>query len=345
MTQYRLARDEAGEVQVPIEAYWGASTQRVLEGQTAVTGQPPYPAWVWGMALIKRAAAQVNADLGLFRDKLVGEQIISADAIAQAIMVAADELLEGEYADQFRLDPLQSGALANHEMNVSEVIANLANEQLGYRLADGRKPITAEEHVNMGHTTADIASTAVRLGCLYRLEEVREALAELAVRLRQQPQAEIFALSLERNMDKLRHAAGELRRLGIGGASLEENPEYHGRMVATLSRLAPFSLYQSDNPLEALDGTADFIHFSGALRTIAQDLIRLATSYPPLPCLPAGRADLLHTAMLQLLGHDLTMLLAGQAFHTAPHTYLPLIAHNLFHSMALLINSVRAAVQ
>lgn len=343
MSEYPVEPNALAEERIPTAVYWGVQTQRTIE-QAHITGQKPYLAWVWGVALVKRAAAEVNADLGLFKDKSVGEQVISGEAIAQAIIVAADEVLEGRWQTQFVVDPFQTEAGATHDMNLNEVLASLANERLGYRLADSRKPISPQNHVNLSQTTADTLTTAARLGCLWRLDEMLAELAQLAAVLRQKQHLEIFALSLERSMDKIRHSADDLRRLGIGATALDGDPEYHSRMVAVLGRLAALTLYESDNPLEAMNGIGDFVHFSGALRTLAHELIGIAQAIPSVSYSTSAvaHAQMLHMAMLQLLGNDLTILLASQIGPTIPHPALPLIAHNLFQSMDMLINSTRA---
>jgi fumarate hydratase class II len=108
MSDYRVEKDSLGDVHVPANAYWGAQTQRAIHN-FPITGLRPYPAFVWSMAMIKRAAAEVNRDLGLFHDKQVGDKTVSGDAMAGAIMMAADEVIDGRFADQFVVDPIQAG--------------------------------------------------------------------------------------------------------------------------------------------------------------------------------------------------------------------------------------------
>ena len=101
------------------------------------------------MAMIKRAAAEVNRDLGLFTDKTAGDRAIAAADMAGAIMTAADEVIAGRWADQFVVDPIQAGAGTSHNMNLNEVIANRANELLGFGLAEKGKPVNPNDHVNI----------------------------------------------------------------------------------------------------------------------------------------------------------------------------------------------------
>lgn len=393
MTEFRIEKDSLGEVHVPRAAYWGAQTQRAIHN-FPITGLKPYPAFVWSMAVIKRAAAEVNAGLGLFADKSVGDQTINAAAIAQAIMQAADEVIAGQFADQFVVDPIQAGAGTSHNMNVNEVIANRANEILGYGLDATVKPVHPNDHVNMAQSTNDTIPTAIRLGCLWRLDELLAALEHLAealsqkavefddvvksgrthlqdavpVRLGQEFGA--YALAVRRDAAKIKQAAKGLRRLGIGGTAtgsgLNAHPEYHGRMVKTLRRLTGLELKKSDNLFESMQSLADAVHFSGALRTLAQDLARIANDFRLLSSGPAtgldeirlpavqpgssimpGKvnpvlAEMLNMAMFQVMGNDLTVLLAGQAGQLELNVMMPIIAYNLFQTMDIIINATNA---
>ncbi len=292
MADYRIEKDSIGEVQVPADAYYGAQTQRAVEN-FPISGLKPYPAFVWSMALIKRAAAEVNLDLGLLDETM-----------ANAIIQAADEVLAGKLSEQFVVDPFQAGAGTSHNMNINEVIANRANEILGHALEDPRKPINPNDHVNMAQSTNDTIPTAIRLGALWRLEELITALHRLAGALGQKAQDwddvvksgrthlqdavpvrlgqefGAYAKAVERDVEKIEQAAEGLRRLGIGGTAtgtgLNAHPEYHARMVKKLSELSGLKLYESDNLFESMQSHQDAVFFSGALRATAQDLIRIA---------------------------------------------------------------------
>jgi fumarate hydratase class II len=390
---YRIEKDSLGEVRVPADAYWGAQTQRAVHN-FPISGLIQYPAFIWGMAVIKRAAAEVNHDLALFEDKEMGEQLVTGEAMAEAIMQAADEVLEGRFHNQFVVDPIQAGAGTSHNMNVNEVIANRANEIVGFGLDTYKKPISPNDHVNMAQSTTDTIPTAIRLGCLWRLAELHETLDKLAtaleekaaefdgilksgrthlqdavpVRLGQEFGA--YALSVRRNSDKIAAAANSLRRLGIGGTAtgsgLNAHPDYHGRMVATLQRLTGLELYESDNLFESMQSMGDAVYFSGALRTLAQDLTRIANDFRLLSSGPStgldeirllavqpgssimpGKvnpvlAEMLNMAMFQVMGNDLTVLMAAQAGQLELNVMMPIIAYNLFQSMDIIINAVNA---
>jgi fumarate hydratase class II len=393
MSDYRVEKDSLGEVHVPAKAYWGAQTQRAIHN-FPITGLKPYPAFVWSMAVIKRAAAEVNSDLGLFQDKEVDGKVVSGDAMAQAIMMAADEVIDGRFADQFVVDPIQAGAGTSHNMNINEVISNLANEHLSYGLDVKPKPVHPNDHVNMAQSTNDTIPTAIRLGCLWRLDELLASLKNLAdalngkaaefddvvksgrthlqdavpVRLGQEFGA--YARAVERDREKIAQAADGLRRLGIGGTAtgtgLNAHTEYHRRMVATLGRLTGLELHESDNLFESMQSMGDAVHFSGALRTLAQDLTRIANDFRllssgpstgldeiRLPAVQPGSsimpgkvnpvlAEMLNMAMFQVMGNDLTVMMSGQAGQMELNVMMPIIAYNLFQSMDVIINSVNA---
>ena len=163
-----VLKDSMGELKVPAEALYGAQTQRAVEN-FPVSGLKPYPAFIWAMAIIKRAAAEVHNDLGLLDPKM-------ADAIIQA----SDEVVAGKLNDHFVVDPFQAGAGTSHNMNTNEVIANRANEILGYSLSDAKKPVNPNDHVNMAQSTNDTIPTAIRLGALWRVDELIEVLLVLA---------------------------------------------------------------------------------------------------------------------------------------------------------------------
>lgn len=303
MTQFRIEKDSLGELRVPADALYAAQTQRAVENYP-ISGLKQYRAFIWSMAAIKRAAAEVNLDLGLFADKEVNGQIITGEAIARAIMDAAEEVMAGQWDDQFVVDPIQAGAGTSHNMNANEVIANRANQMLGYALDDPHKPVHPNDHVNMAQSTNDTIPTAIRLGCLWRLDELLDTLDALsdalwakardfddivksgrthlqdAVPVRLGQEFGAYARAIARNADKIAEAANGLRRLGIGGTAtgtgLNAHPEYPARMVVKLEELTGLELEASDNLFESMQSQQDLVHFSAAIRTMATDITRIA---------------------------------------------------------------------
>ena len=377
---YRKERDSLGEVQVPANALYGVQTQRAVQN-FPISGLRPWRAFIWSMATIKRAAAEVNRDLGLLDEQ-------KASAIAQA----AQEVIEGRWDDQFVVDPFQAGAGTSHNMNANEVIANRATQILGGEL--GKYIVNPNDHVNMAQSTNDTIPTAIRLGALWRLDELLGAVGSLAtaldekasefddivksgrthlqdavpVRLGQEFSA--YAKAVERDGERIQQAAEGLRRLGIGGTAtgtgLNAHPEYHARMVRKLSELAGLTLYESDNLFESMQSMADAAHFSASLRTLAITLVRIANDFRllssgpstgldeiRLPAVQPGSsimpgkvnpvlAEMLDMAMFHVQGCDLTVSLASQAGQLELNVMMPIIAHNLFEEMQVMIGAVRA---
>lgn len=377
---FRIERDSLGEVAVPAEALYGAQTQRAVQN-FAISGLRPYRAFIWAMAVIKRAAAEVNCTLGLLDET-------RAAAIAQA----AQEVMDGRWEAQFVVDPFQAGAGTSHHMNINEVIANRAGQLLGEPL--GSYKVHPNDHVNMSQSTNDTIPTAIRLGCLWRLDELMGVVGELttelyekaaqfdgvvksgrthlqdAVPVRLGQEFMGYGRAVERDAERIRRAADGLRRLGIGGTAagtgLNAHPEYPARMVRRLSELTGLDLHLSDNLFESMQSMADPADFSAALRTLAITLtriandIRLLASGPTtgldeirLPAVQPGSsimpgkvnpvmAEMLNMAMFHIQGCDHTVALAAQAGQLELNVMMPVIAHHLFEMMQVLIGSMRA---
>lgn len=382
--QYRTEKDSLGEVQVPAEAYYGAQTQRAINN-FHISGLRPWRAFIWSLATIKRAAAEVNRDLGLLDAQR-----------ADAIIKAAQEVIDGKWDDQFRVDPFQAGAGTSHNMNANEVIANRAIELLGGQRGE-YKIVSPNDHVNMAQSTNDTIPAAIRLGVLWRIAEMLSVIEQLAaalevkakefdsvvksgrthlqdaVPIRLGQEFSGYAQAVRRDREKIALAADGLRRLGIGGTAtgtgLNAHPEYHARMIKKLSELSGLKLYESDNLFESMQAHSDAVFFSGAVRTLAQDLIRIANDFRLLSSGPAtgldeirlpavqpgssimpGKvnpvlAEMLDMAMFHVLGNDLTVTLAAQAGQLELNVMMPIIAHDLFEMMQVVIGSVSAFTQ
>lgn len=315
---YRIEKDSLGEVQVPAEALYGAQTQRAVQN-FPVSGLRPYPAFVWAMAAIKRAAAEVNADLGLFHDVSVGDKTVGAQAVVAAIIQAAQEVLDGSLSAHFVVDPFQAGAGTSHNMNVNEVIANRANQILGFALDDPKKPVSPNDHVNMAQSTNDTIPTAIRLGCLWRLEELLAAIDGLIAALEQKAQEfddvvksgrthlqdavpvrlgqefGAYARAVSYDRERIVAAADRLRRLGIGGTAtgtaLNAHPLYHAGMVKRLSELLGQPLRESGDLFESMQSMADPADFSASLRTLCITLTRIANDFRLLSSGPTTGLD------------------------------------------------------
>ena len=378
----RSERDSLGEIEVPGNALYGAQTMRAVHN-FPVSGLKPYRAFVWSMAIIKQAAALVHMDLGLLDEER-----------GRAIVQAAQEVIDGRWDGQFVVDPFQAGAGTSHNMNCNEVIANRANQILGYRIDDPAKPVHPNDHVNMAQSTNDTIPTAIRLGALWRLDELTGAVERLATALRAkavefdgvtksgrthlQDAVPVrlgqefggYARAVERDAGRIRRSAEGLRRLGIGGTAtgtgLNAHPEYHERMIKTLSELTGLELLESDDLFESMQSMADAVDFSASMRTLAVTLDRIANDFRllssgpstgldeiRLPAVQPGSsimpgkvnpvlAEMLNMACFHVMGNDLTVMLAGQAGQLELNVMMPIIAHNLFEMMQVLIGAVGA---
>ncbi len=378
--EFRKERDSLGEVAVPVDRLYGAQTQRAVEN-FPISRLHPWRAFIWSTAMIKRAAAEVNQELGLLDPKL-----------AEVITHAAQEVIDGQWDSQFVVDPFQAGAGTSHNMNVNEVIANRATVILGGQL--GQYLVNPNDHVNMSQSTNDVIPTAIRLGCLWRVNELTDVIRSLvdaltqkskefddvvksgrthlqdAVPVRLGQEFGAYARAVERDNERIQRTAQGLRRLGIGGTAvgsgLNAHPEYHARMVAKLSSLTGIELQESDNLFESMQSMADMVDFSASLRTLALTLIRIANDFRLLASGPAtgldelrlppvqpgssimpGKvnpvlAEMLNMAMFHIVGCDTTIALAAQAGQLELNVMMPIIAHELFESMQVVIGAVRA---
>ncbi|MGH2621995.1 MAG: aspartate ammonia-lyase, partial [Anaerolineales bacterium] len=333
------------------------------------------------IATIKRAAAEVNAELGLLDRELAG-----------VIGRAAQEVVEGNWDQEFVVDPFQAGAGTSHNMNANEVIANRATVLLGGGLGEYR--VHPNDHVNMAQSTNDTIPTAIRLGCLWRMDELVQVVEGLAGALREKS-AEFddvvksgrthlqdavpvrlgqefggYATAVGRDAERIRRSGDGLRRLGIGGTAtgtgLNAHPEYARRMVGRLTELTGLQLSTSSDFFESMQSMADMVDFSASLRTLAITLTRIANDFRLLSSGPATGLDeirlpavqpgssimpgkvnpvlpeMLNMAMYHVMGCDTTVALAAQAGQLELNVMMPVLAHNLFEMMQVTIGAVGA---
>lgn len=310
---YRIEKDSLGEVNVPVERLYGAQTQRAVEN-FPISGLKPRRAFIWSVGAIKLAAARVNLSLGML-----------SPSFSDVIQKASLEIMDGHWDAEFVVDPFQAGAGTSHHMNVNEVTAARANQLL---VKEGIKGlVNPNDHVNMAQSTNDVIPTAIRLGCLWRLDELDEALLDVAnafarksvefngivksgrthlqdavpVRLGQEFSA--YSEAIRRDGDRLMQAAEGLHRLGIGGTAagsgLNAHPDYAARMVRELSEITGKQLTLSNNLFESMQSMADFSAFSAAMRTCAVTFTRIANDLRLLSSGPASGLDEIHLQPVQ----------------------------------------------
>jgi aspartate ammonia-lyase len=310
---YRIERDSLGEVRVPSGALYGAQTQRAVDN-FPISGLRPWRAFIWSIGVIKQAAAQVNGELGLLEQS-------TADRISQA----AGEVAAGQWDGQFVVDVFQAGAGTSHNMNANEVIANRATQLLGGQPGDYR--VHPNDQVNMSQSTNDVIPTAIRLGCLWRMDELLNYVHALSaalqvkavefdgviksgrthlqdavpVRLGQEFGAYAKAVSLDE--ERIQRSGDTLRRIGIGGTAagtgLNAHPHFHTLMVERLASLTGLELISSDNLFESMQSMADMVDFSASLRTLALSLTRISNDLRLLASGPATGLDEIRLPALQ----------------------------------------------
>jgi fumarate hydratase class II len=310
---WREESDTLGVVEVPAQALYGAQTQRAVEN-FPVSGLKPWRAFIWSMAAIKRAAAITHRELGLLQAEK-----------AEAIAAAAAEVMQGSWDEHFVVDPFQAGAGTSHHMNTNEVIANRATQILGGEL--GSYLVHPNDDVNMAQSTNDTIPTAIRIGCLWRLDELLAVVRALAgalevkasefdgvlksgrthlqdaVPLRMGQEFGAYALAISQDADRIEAAAVALRSLGIGGTAvgsgLNAHPEYHQRMIQNLREITGLGLEPAQDLFERMQSMADLAHFSASIRTLAITLTRVANDFRLLASGPATGLDELRLPAVQ----------------------------------------------
>jgi aspartate ammonia-lyase len=380
----RIEKDSLGERSIPADAYYGVQTHRALEN-FPISGLRPKPAYVEATVHIKKAAAKVNKSLGLLDQKK-----------ADAIIAAADEILSGKLREWFVVDVYQAGAGTSHNMNVNEVIANRAIELLGGKKGD-YTVVNPNDHVNMAQSTNDVCPTAIRIASVRLSEELLPSLTRLekafavkakefddiiksgrthlqdAVPIRLGQEFGAYALNIRKHRERVEKAADSNKELGIGGTAagtgLNAHPKYRPMMVKELSQELKIAFRMADDYFEAMQSLRPFIELSGALRNLAQDLIRIAndlrllSSGPKtglaeisLPAVQPGSsimpgkvnpvmAEMLNMVCFQVIGCDLTVLLSAQAGQMELNVMMPVVAFNLLHELEILRTAVDAFVK
>ncbi|MBD6618825.1 aspartate ammonia-lyase [Komarekiella sp. 'clone 1'] len=383
--EFRIERDSMGDRQIASSVYYGIQTLRAVENFT-ISGICPLPTYVDACILIKKATAIVNGELGC----------IPQD-ISQAIVQAADEILAGKFRDQFVVDIYQAGAGTSHHMNVNEVLANRALEILGEEKGNYKR-VSPNDHVNYGQSTNDVIPTAIRIGGLLALSKTLQpgldkAIAALedkavefqdivksgrthmqdAVPVRLGENFRAWAQILTEHQNRIYTASGDLMVLGLGGSAagtgMNTHPQYRARVVEILSELLNFPLEPAPHLMAAMQSMAPFVNVSGALRNLAQDLVkishdlRLMDSGPKtglkeiqLPPVQPGSsimpgkynpvmAEMTSMVCFQVMGYDSAIALAAQAGQLELNVMMPLIAYNLIHSIEILGLTIAALAQ
>ncbi len=291
MAETRKEKDSLGFVEVPAEAYYGAQTVRAVNNYP-ISGMRAHPLLIRALGMVKRAAAEANKELGLVDAK-------RADAIIQA----AQEVIDGRWNREFVVDVFQAGAGVSLHMNSNEVIANRANEILGGKLGE-YAPVHPNDHVNYGQSTNDVFPTSMRVGTLLALETLHPALDHLAatfaakgrefhdimksgrthmqdaVPMRLGQEFAAYGLAIEKGQKFLALAQDSLRELGLGGSAvgtgINTHPDYRAIAVRNLARISGQELTAAGDMRWAMQSNACMSQVSSALKGIALEIIRIA---------------------------------------------------------------------
>ncbi len=379
----RIEQDLLGPKEVPIDAYYGLQTVRTLEN-FSISGLRLHSKMVEAIVIVKKAAALVNADLGLLKPE-----------IGRAIAAAADEILAGKLREQFVVDVYQMGAGTAFNMNVNEVLANRAIELLGGSRGD-YVLVHPHDHVNMAQSTNDVFPTAMRMAARLLLAELLPVLHDLktaltgkakefdgilksarthlrdAVPIRLGQEFAAYAVTIGKCQERIAAAARSLEELGIGGSAvgtgLNTHPQYRTKLVEYLRTWTRIEWSNAPDMREAMQSNLPVAEASSALRLLAMELtricndMRLLTSGPTtgfaeivLPTVQSGSSimpgkvnpsivEMLNMVCFQVIGNDLTVSMAVQAGQLELNVMMPVMAYNLHQSIEILKNAIRVFI-
>lgn len=287
----RMEHDSIGALNVPAEAYYGVQSMRAATN-FQITHRPLHPVLIDSIVMVKKAAAITNEKSGKLDQQ-----------IAQAIIQACDEILNGNLRDQFIVDAIQGGAGTSANMNANEVIANRAIEILGGTKGD-YSIVHPNDHVNMSQSTNDVIPTAGKITVLKllpqtikELEKLEKAMKEKeaefddilkmgrtqlqdAVPMRLGQSFGAFAHVLKRDIKRLKNVMDEMKVLNIGataiGTAINVDPYYLANISYELSKVAGISLKQADDLIDATQNLDGFVSVSGVLKTCAVDISKIS---------------------------------------------------------------------
>lgn len=287
----RLESDSIGAKKVPADAYYGVQSLRAMEN-FSITGSKVSPEMINALALLKKACARANRQAG------------ALDAvIADAIEAACDEVCGGSYHDQFIVDPIQGGAGTSMNMNINEVIANVAIRRLGGTLGD-YSLVHPNDHVNCGQSTNDIVPTAGKLTALILLRSLEKSLKKLynafmrksrefdhiikmgrtqlqdAVPVRLGQEFGAYATAVNRGLQRIKIAKKELYAVNLGGTAIgtgiNADRAYYDRVAQILCDLTGFPFHQAEDMIDGTQNIDCFAAVSGAVKECALALSKIA---------------------------------------------------------------------
>ena len=368
-----------GTVMVPEAAYYGPQTQRAADN-FPIGDLRLQLSFIRALALLKKCAARVNLDLGLLDSKL-----------ADAIVSAAQEVIDGRLDDQFVVNLFQTGSGTSTNMNMNEVVACRANEILSGKKS-GKSPVHPNDHVNLGQSSNDVIPSVIHIAALMSIRDhlipalnrLTDTLAKKAKEFsgihkigRTHLQDAVpmllgqefsgYARQIELGIKRIGAAEKRLCELALGGTAVgtgvNAHPEFAVRVIALLAKEAKIEFQEAANHFEAQAAQDAAVETSGALKTLAVSLIKIANdirwlaSGPRcgigeinLPSLQPGSSimpgkvnpvipEAVIQVAAQVMGNDTTIMMGGQAGNFELNVMLPVIAYNLLQSIDLLASA------
>lgn len=289
--EYRVEKDSIGSRDVPEEVYYGVQSLRAAEN-FHITGLNMHPEIINSLAYIKKAAAITNCEVGLLEKR-----------IADAIVKACDEILDGKLHEYFIVDPIQGGAGTSLNMNANEVIANRAIELLGGQKGD-YSIVNPNDHVNYGQSTNDVIPTAGKMTSLRLLKKLKKELLRLhkalaekaeefdhvikmgrtqmqdAVPIRLGQEFRAYSVAIKRDIRRMDKAMEEMCTLNMGGTAvgtgLNADESYLRRIVPNLAEISDMELVQAFDLIDATQNLDPFVAVSGAIKACAVTLSKIA---------------------------------------------------------------------
>jgi len=378
--KYRKEKDSMGTVNVPADAYYGSQTQRAAEN-FPISGMTLPAEFIQSLALVKSCAARVNFELGLLDAKL-------ADAISDA----AREIVDGRHRDQFIVDIFQTGSGTSTNMNMNEVVASRANEILTGKKG-GRSPVHPNDHVNLCQSSNDIIPTVIHVAALRRIsdplipamERLHQYLLQKsedfkgvrklgrthlqdAVPVTLGQEFSGYARQVQLGVERVKAVAPRLAELALGGTAvgsgLNTHPEFARRTIAMISDYTQLPFTKAQNHFEAQAAQDAAVETSGALKTVAVSLVKIANDIrwlasgprsgigeinipalqPGSSIMPGKVNPVIPEAVIQVaaqvIGNDTVITIGGQGGTFELNTMLPVMAHNLLQSISLLASAV-----
>ncbi|HEX4750900.1 MAG TPA: class II fumarate hydratase [Bryobacteraceae bacterium] len=380
--QKRTESDSMGPMEVPADRYWGAQTQRSLHHFDIGEDLMP-PELIRAFGILKKAAALVNHDLNRLDDQKT-----------KLIVRAAEEVIEGRLNDHFPLRIWQTGSGTQTNMNANEVISNRAIELAGGAMGS-KKPVHPNDHVNMSQSSNDTFPTAMHIAAAERMvhklipsvRELRDVLEEKAkafadvVKIGRTHLQDATPLTvgqemsgwvslLDRDMMRLKEAVDGLYDLAIGGTAvgtgLNAPPDFGERASAKIAELSGLPFRSHPNKFAALSAHDELVFASGALKTLAASLMKIANDVrwlasgprcglgeltipenePGSSIMPGKvnptQCEAMTMVAVQVIGNDVAIGLAGSQGNFELNVYKPIIIFNFLHSVRLLADTCRS---